>query len=414
MTLKTLSLVLAAALAAPIAQADDSPRFRGPDGSGQFEEAGLLQSWAEGGPKLSWSIDGLGESYASVAVSGGRLYTTGLAEGRGLVFALDLDGKQLWKQDYGAEFDGRGYPGTRTTPLVDGGRLYMLSSLGKALALDAETGKKLWEVDIFERFEGKNTYFGLAANPLLVDGKLIYTPGGPDASVVALDPKSGETVWTSRGLGDGPGYCSPRLFDNGKVRQIVTMVAKHLVGIDPDTGAVLWRQPMEKSYDIHATSPVFSGNSIYVSHGYDQGGESYLLAADGKSAKQQWTEAKLDVHHGGAIALDGHLYGAASKKTWYVLDAASGEIVASIPRLGKGAMVYADGRLYGYTEAGKVVLVDPDPENFKVVGEFEMDAGSGQHWSHPVVANGVLYVRHGEVLRAYDVKAGDGGAAKGP
>ncbi len=403
---KTLLFALAMALAASLALAADSPRFRGPQGDGIFAESGLLASWPETGPEMLWAAEGLGETYASVSVAGGRLYTTGLNAERGTVYAFDLEGKQLWSQDYGAEFHGGGYPGTRTTPTVDGGSLYLLSALGKAVALDAESGTVRWKVELFEKFKGENTRFGVAESPLVTGGKVIFTPGGPDASVVALDPKSGETVWTSQGLGESSAYCTPRLFDNGKHRQIVTLVGKHMVGLDPETGSVLWRHPAEAKYDIHAVSPVFIGDDIYVSHGYDQGGKLYRMAADGKSVAEKWTEEELDVHHGGAVVQGGRIYGAASNGTWYVLDAESGDLAAEIKRLGKGSMIFADGRLYGYTEKGKVVLVDPDPASFKEISSFEITRGSGNHWSHPVISGGMLYVRHGEELMAFNVKAG--------
>lgn len=401
-----LSLVFVSALSAGIAPAADSPRFRGPNGDGVFAESGLLEAWSENGPKLLWTTEGLGESYATVSVADGRLYTTGLSGGRGSVYAFDLDGDRLWQTDYGPESDGRGYPGTRTTPTLHDGSLYLLSALGTAVALDAKSGETRWKVDLFEKFDGKNTYFGVAESPLVVDGKVIFTPGGPDASVVALDPRNGETVWTSKGLNDGPAYCTPRLFDNGKNRQIVTLVAKHLVGLDPATGEVLWRHPSKVEHDIQAVSPEFVGDGIYISHGYDQGGKMVRLAADGRSVVEEWSEPKLDVHHGGAIVRDGHIYGAASNGTWYALNAKTGEIAAEIERLGKGSMAYADGRLYGYTEEGKVVLVDPDPANFRKISSFDITRGSGKHWSHPVVSGGVLYIRHGEVLMAFDVGAG--------
>ncbi len=402
--LRRILLFSLAALVVSSLHATDSPRFRGATSDGIFAETGLLDSWPDGGPKLLWATEGLGETYASLSIADGRLYTTGLSEKRGKLFAFDLAGKRLWVKDYGEEFDGRGYPGTRNTPTLHDGSLYLLSSLGNAMALDAESGEVHWQVDVLERFKGQNTYFGLAESLLIVDGKVIVTPGGPDASVAALDAASGETVWTSRGLSDAPAYCTPRLYENGKHRQIITMVAKQMVGINPGNGEVLWRHPYEVEYDIHAVSPEFSGKGIFISHGYGQGSKLFELADDGKSVKEKWTHDELDVHHGGAVVQDGHIYGAASKKTWHSLDAASGKTVASIPRLGKGAMILADGHLYGYTEAGEVVLVNPDPAQFKVVSSFKIERGSGQHWSHPVISNGVLYIRHGEVLMAFDIK----------
>ena len=401
---KILVSILTLALAATSLQAGDSPRFRGPEGDGVFAETGLLASWPDSGPKMLWAAEGLGETYASMSIVDGHIFTTGLIEQRGKLFALDLKGQQVWVKDYGAEFDGRGYPGTRNTPTFHGGKLYLLSSLGKAMAFDAKTGEVQWQVDLFEKFKGENTYFGLSESLVIDGGKVFVTPGGPDASVAALDAETGETVWTSGGLSDGAAYCTPRIFDNGTHRQLVTMVAKHVVGIDPEKGDVLWRQPYEVSYDIHAVSPEFIGNGIFVSHGYEQGSKLFELAADGRSVTEKWSHAELDVHHGGAVVHDGHIYGAASKKSWFSLEAATGKEAASIRRLGKGAVVFADGHLYGYTEAGEVVLVDPDPANFKVISSFKIERGSGNHWSHPVISNGVLYIRHGEVLMAYDVK----------
>ncbi len=402
---RLIRLAVAAAVLSSLPAAAESPRFRGADGSGVFAgESCLMQSWPEGGPKMLWSADGLGESYASVSVAGGRLYTTGKADERGIAFAFKLDGERLWQKDYGTAHSGSGYPGTRTTPTVDGDTLYLLSSMGKAVALDAASGDLRWEVDLFARFGGSNIYFGVSESPLVDDGKVVFTPGGKDAAMVALDKTTGETVWTSKGLNEKAAYCSPRVLDAGGQRQIVTFVEKHLAGLDPATGEVLWRHESKVSYDIHATSPVFDGRSIFLTHGYNQGGKLVELAADGKSVSDVWSTEELDVHHGGAVFLNGHVYGASSKGTWYVLDGKSGEAKASIPKAGKGSVVFADGRLYGYTEAGEVLLVDPNPESFEVVGSFEIVKGDGQHWSHPVVSDNVLYIRHGAVLMAYDVK----------
>lgn len=405
MTPRIARFVVAFSLLASVAWAAESPQFRGPERDGIFPEEGLLTTWPEAGPDMLWSAEGLGESYASISVVDGHVYTTGLIEGRGFAFALTTDGKHVWKKDYGPEHSGNGYPGTRTTPTVDGEHLYLVSSMGKAVALKTKDGSLAWEVDLVERFGAVNLYFGISESPLVDGDNLILTPGGKDATVVALNKKTGATVWTSKGLGETSAYCNARIFDNGKIRQVITMVQKHMVGLDPANGTVLWRQPYPAEYDIHAVSPVFEGNRIYVSDGYGQGGRLFELAPAGSSVKELWHEEKLDIHHGGAVFLNGHIYGAASKGAWYVLKAETGEIVAEIPRLGKGAVVYADGLLYGYTEKGEVVLVNPDPKDFQKISSFKITKGSGQHWSHPVINQGVLYIRHGEVLMAFDVKA---------
>lgn len=405
-TLQALTVVTLCALGATSLVAEDSPQFRGPQRDGIYTATGLLQAWPEEGPRQIWKTEGLGDGYATVSVADGRLYTTGMHDDVGSVFAFDLNGKLIWKTEYGKEHPGGGYPGTRTTPTVDGEHLYLLSSTGIALAVKAADGAIQWKVDLLDRFKGKNIYFGMSESPLVDGDRVIFTAGGKDAAVVALDKTSGATVWTTKGLSETSAYCNPVILDHGKHRQIVTMVAKSLVGIDPKTGKVLWQESMPAEYDIHSTSPVIDGNKIYVTHGYDQGGHLYELAADGRSVKKLWREEKLDVHHGGAVEVNNIIYGAASKKTWYALDMATGEILASIRRAGKGSVTYADGRLYGYVESGDVLLVDPDPKNFSIVSKFKVEEGEGHHWAHPVLSRGVLYIRHGDVLMAYDVAAG--------
>jgi outer membrane protein assembly factor BamB len=370
-----------------------------------FAETGLLKTWPAEGPPRLWKTEGLGASYASLSVVGDRLYTTGKVGDASYTFALDKSGKILWSRDTGPAHGGGGYPGSRSTPTVDGDTIYLMTSTGRALALKAASGEVAWEIDLLETFGAENIYFGISESPLVDGDRVIYTPGGPDAAVVALDKKTGATAWTSKGLSDASAYCNPVLLESGGNRQILTMVAKHVVGLDPESGAVLWTESMPAQYDIHATSPLVIGDKFYITHGYEQGGHMFQLAQDGRSVKKLWSEEKLDVHHGGAVSVDGTIYGAASKKTWYALDASNGAITGSAARLGKGSIVYADGRLYGYVEDGKVLLVDVNAEKLEVVSSFEVDEGDGNHWSHLVVAGGVLYVRHGDVLMAYDIAA---------
>ncbi len=388
-------------IAARADPAGDSPRFRGPDGDGIFPSRNLLESWPEGGPKLLWSVSGLGEGFSSIAVAEGRLFTTGMSAGRGSVFAFDTSGKQVWKTEYGAVHDGSGYPGPRTTPTYNDGLVYIMSSLGKAVAFDAGSGEIRWQKDLPIR----NITWGIAESPLVVDDNLIFTPGGSAGTMIALDRKTGAEVWAMTALSEASAYCSPRLFDDGRRRQIITMTKGHMIGVDPASGELLWRYAYPGRYDIHAVSPVFSGGSIYVSDGYKQGGKMLDLAGDGRGVSLGWEEKGLDVHHGGVVLVRGVIYGAASNGTWYALDAGSGEVKGTIGRLGKGSIIYADDLLYGYTEKGEVLLVNPDLQRFGVESRFEITRGSGQHWAHPVIANGVLYVRHGDVLMAFDIGA---------
>ncbi|WP_243436146.1 PQQ-binding-like beta-propeller repeat protein [Acanthopleuribacter pedis] len=392
--------------------AADSTDFRGPDRNGIFTaETGLLKQWPEAGPKRMWTAEGLGQGYASVTVVGGKVYTTGKFGDSGALFAFDNKGKQLWRTDYGDEFHGSGYPGSRTTPTYYKGSLYLMTSLGTVVAADAETGKIKWKVDVLARFgEGQKAEsllpkFGIAESLLVVDDQLICTPGTKKAVMAALSLKDGQTLWTTPGNDEISAYCSPRLYEDGGHRFILTMTAASMIAVNPKDGALIFRQSYPATYNIHAVSPVWQDGYIYVSDGYGQGGSCFKLADDGKSVSLAWREKTLDIHHGGTVLVDGVIYGASNSKHWISLDLKTGKVLETVRRQGKGALIYADGRLIGYTEKGEVVMAKPNKGKIEVVSRFEMKEGSGHHWSHPVVNKGTLYVRHGKVLAAFDVRA---------
>lgn len=388
------------------AMATDSPSFRGPDRNGKYAEKGLMKTWPDQGPKELWDFNGLGEGYSSMAIVDDTIYTTGKTDEEGFLFAISTAGKLKWKVSYGYETDGRGYPGSRSTPEVDGDMLYITNGSGKVMAFKRADGGHVWTVDM-SKFGGRYPRFNISESVLIDGDKVICTPGGEGAGVVALNKKTGETIWKTTGLNDKASYCSARIFDNGKVRQIITLLDQSMVGINPENGKLIWRVDYPIKYGIHAVSPVFHGNTIYVADGYKQGGRAFKLADDGKSVSDLWAEKSIDIHHGGAISLNGYVYGASSSGTWGCIDLETGKVVARFRDIGKGSAIYADGRLYGYDEKGRVGLIDPDPKNFKVVSWFQIEKGSGQHWNHPVIHKGKLYIRHGNAMMCYDISTPD-------
>lgn len=401
---RIVSLSLTAFALLP-AIAADSPSFRGPARNGVFPSTGLMKSWPEGGPAEKWAFEGLGQGYSSVTVVGDTIYTTGKTDAEGFLYAIGRDGKLKWKASYGPEGEGSGFPGARSTPEYDHGVLYLTSSEGHLLAFDATNGTKLWDVDLLKTYGGENPRFGISESVLIDGNNLICTPGGTDSAVIALDKKNGQLVWRTTGLSDKASYCSARIFDNGTVRQIINLTATSMVGIDPKNGSVLWRQDYPVTYGIHAVSPVFHNNYIYVADGYNQGGIGFELAADGKSVRELWREKSLDVHHGGLVEVGGYAYGASSTGTWGCVDMKTGEVVARHKELGKGSVIYADGLLYGYDEKGMVGLMDPSRDKFRVISSFKVERGAAQHWSHPVIVDHELFIRHGDVLMCYDIGA---------
>ena len=407
--LKPWTMMLALALAVP-ALAADSPQFRGPNRDGKFPETGLLQAWPEGGPPLAWRIDGLGEGYASVSVVGGTLYVPGMLNGNeGYLHALAPDGTTRWKVRYGEETEDRQAPGSRSTPTVDGDRIYLMSGLGVLYCLSAEDGAPVWNVDVLKRFDGKNIQWSIAES-VLVDAQRVYcTPGGPDASVVALDKMTGDTIWTSKGLSDVSAYCSLDIFEHGGRRLLVTMTAQYVVGIDADTGEVLWTHEHPTRYDIHAVTPVYQDGMLYYTAGYKSGGGMLKLSADGFGITPAWRDKNLDCQHHGVVLKDGYIYGTAHQlgRELLCLELATGNVMWRTGEIRQGVVVYADGMLYVYEgpSAGVVSLVKATPDGFERTGSFEIEEGKAKHWAHPTIANGRLYMRRGGLLFAYDISA---------
>ncbi|HOD49725.1 MAG TPA: PQQ-binding-like beta-propeller repeat protein [Candidatus Hydrogenedentes bacterium] len=401
--------ILICAVIAGAAAAADSPQFRGPNRDGKFPETGLLKEWPENGPPVLWVANGIGEGYASPSIVGDTLYVPGMLEGeQGYLFVLDLAGNIKSKHAYGPETLTKQAPGPRSTPTIDGDRLYLISGLGVVTCFKLPECGILWQVDMMKRFNGQVVAWAIAESPLIDGENLICTPGGPDASIAALNKMTGQTVWTSKGWSEPSAYCSPALFEVGGHRIIVTMTAKSVVGLDAATGALLWSHTHETDYDIHAVTPVLEGRMLYYTGGYGSGGGMLLLSEDGSSVTPQWADKNLDCQHHGVVLLDGYIYGTGHKnQNLMCLQLQTGKLMWEAKEVRQGALVYADGMLYVYEGpgGGAVSLVKAAPEGFSRTGVFEVTQGGGNHWAHPVISGGRLYIRHGDVLIAYDIAA---------
>lgn len=385
---------------------EDWPQWRGSDRTGLSSEKGLLKKWPEAGPALLWSFDSLGAGYSSVAVVGDSIYATGMIDAEGCIFSIALDGKLRWKKKYGPEW-AKQYPGVRSTPTVHQGRIYIMSGRGRVVCLDAETGNEKWAVDTITQFGGKILRFGIAESIIIDGNNVICTAGGPDATLIALDKMTGKTVWQTKGLSHESAYCSPILIKRGNTRLIVTMTKKAVVAVNAETGSVLWQHPYITKYGVHALTPLYQPDKGYLYFGSSSGGGGGMLklAEDGKSVSLGWFDKKLTCHHGGAVLVDGYVYQSSAKKgSWSCLALAEGKVMYDVPGIGKGAITYADGMLYCYGMNASVCLVRADPKGYEIVSSFKISKGKKQHWAHPVIANGRLYIRHGASLMVFDVK----------
>jgi outer membrane protein assembly factor BamB len=386
----------------------DCPRFRGLAGDGLFLETGLLKQWPEGGPRLAWTVQGLGKGYSSATVVDGTIYVTGMDEQQqGHLFAFGLDGAPKWKVAYGQELEKRGpsVAGTRGTPTIDGDRIYLKTGLAKLVTFNAADGELLRTVDLMERFKPEPARFGFAES-LLVDGrKVICTPGGPEASMVALDKDTGETLWQTMGLSQPTGYCSPRIVRHGDRRLILTMLAAGVVAVDPDTGTVVWQHDYPHRAAVQPNPPLYAEGMAFVSSGMGAGSALLSLAESSPTAEPRWVDKTLDCQMQGTVLVDGCIYGTAQsgKKGLVCLEWATGKVAWNAPEVGQAVVIAAEHMLYIYGVDGTMRLVKASPAGYESAGQFSVPAGTDEHWAHPTIANSRLYVRHGDALMAYEI-----------
>lgn len=381
-------------------------QWRGPNRDGKYHGERLLKRWPDGGPELLWKTPGLGRGHSSVAVAGRKIYVTGMIGERGVLFAFDLDGRKLWEVDYGREWAGD-YPGARCTPTVVGELLYVESGRGELVCLDSSTGEIEWSVDLLEKFNTDNIRWGMAES-LLIDGdNVVCTPGGSRHNVVALNRFDGRVVWTSKGSGEPAAYCSPTLVNHNGTRLIITMTSDSIVGIDADTGVCYWTTPQHQTNKIHANTPLYFDGKIICSSSSARSNSGLVLlqlSDDGRSVDVVWRNLRYRNLMGGVILHDGYLYGSHYRRShWSAIDLSNGEFSHHNRELGGGVVIYADGLFYCYSENGEFALVDASPDSFDILSSFEITEGTGQHWAHPVIKNGRLYVRHGDTLMVYDI-----------
>jgi len=387
-----------------LAVSQEIVQWRGPDRDGKYPATGLLASWPEEGPQLLWHIDGLGQGHSSAVITDNKIFVSGTLEETGYIFCFTKDGQPIWKVPYGPEWT-ESWPGTRCTPLYVEGKLYMLSSLGKLFCMDATDGKMLWRVDLFTEYDGRNIKWGVTEN-LLIDGDILYcTPGGVKDNVIALNRNNGKLIWSSPGKGELSAYCSPALVKLAKRTLFITQTANSIFGVDARDGTLLWSHPQPNKWSVHANTPYFQDGYLYCVSGYGQGGVQLKLAADGSAKQEIWRNTSIDNRMGGFVVLGDRIYGSGdSNQGWTCVDWKTGQDVAPEKMSGRGTVIYADGLLYCYNDSGEFVLAKPTADGLQKISSFVVPYGEDQHWSHPVITDGILYIRHGGSLMAYDVR----------
>ena len=397
------------------AHAGDWPSWRGPARDDVSMEKGLLKSWPSNGPKKVWMSRDAGLGYAGFSVANGALYTMGAFGGTEKLIAYravssSSTNQKVWELEVGDLLTNGWGDGPRTTPTVSNGKVYALGGKGNLVCADARTGQKIWDVHLVKDLGGKVPGWGYTESVLVDDGRVICTPGGKAGALAALDAETGKILWRSKEFTEPAQYSSPIVINHGGKSQYVQLVMKKLVGIDAKNGKVVWTSDWPGKVAVIPT-PIYSDGHVYISSGYGIGCKLVELTSSG--ARDVYDNKIMKNHHGGVIKIGDHLYGYSDGYGWVCQDFKTGELVWNEKKaLGKGAIAYADGRLYCLGEGdGRVILIEATPKGWSPKGEFTISPQTkqrnpkGKVWTHPVIANGKMYLRDQELIFCYDISS---------
>lgn len=391
---------------AAYAQQDSWPRFHGPRNDNISDDTGLLTEWPDDGPKMIWTRSDCGCGFSGVSIADGMIFTAGDFGDVEKVTALDMDGNPLWQSPNGKTWPGP-YPGSRTTPTFDDGMLYHMNPTGRLAAYRARSGKEVWAVDLGDRFGARYGTWAMAEN-VIVEGDLVFCiPGGSKALATALNKKSGETVWTCNELDETAAYCSPVIATVNGTRQLLAVSQKSVISLDIQTGKLLWSHPHVAKHDQNITAPLVSGDLVFIASGHSAGGRLLKVNADSSGVEEVWWKEELDNCHGGVILLDGLIYGSACKaggRGFFCVDFKTGAARYFDKSIEKLSLTAADGKLYGLTQRGEMLLIETDVKAPTIVSRFQVPKkGKDFAFAHPVICGGRLYARYSENLCVYDL-----------
>lgn len=394
--------------AADIGASADWPEHHGPGRTNISPDKDLLKEWPQGGPGKLWTYSPCGRGYSGVTIADGMIFTAGDFGRQEIVIALDMDGKLLWKQPNGDSWR-RSSPGSRATPTYSDGAVYHMNPTGRLAAYEAKSGKPLWVVDLKDKFDAKYGVWALAENVIIEGDKVICMPGGPKGRVVALDKRTGKTVWVNTEIEHSAAYCSGLVVTHAGVRQLITMTQKSVVGVAVENGELLWSAPFVPRSPQNSLTPVFKDGYVYIAAGHSSGGRLIKLDLSARSASTVWHREDLDDCHSGALLLDGRLYGSACRqggRQFYCVDFLTGKNIKVDKTMGKTCITVADGMIYALNFQGTMSLLAVTPDGFDLVSRFELKRKPvNSYLAHPVVCGGRLYIRCGNDLHAYNVGA---------
>ncbi|MDW8222303.1 MAG: PQQ-binding-like beta-propeller repeat protein [Gemmatales bacterium] len=424
LTLMSALTVLACASATPTPTAQDSasarraptlswPQWRGPFRNGICPETGLLPQWPKDGPPLLWETKGLGRGYSSVAIDAGRIVTMGDRSDACYVICLDADnGKELWSARVGKT--GGNYPGPRSTPTIDGDYVYALGQFGDLVCLRLADGREVWRKNFQTDFQGRKGDSWHYSESVLIDGdKLVCTPGGEAAPIVALEKLTGAVLWKAKIPGGvRAGHSSIVIAETG-VRQYIQLTADGVVSVRARDGALLWKWGQEQlgRNTANIPTPIVHGDKVFVTAGYGRGGGLLRLVPkpDGCDVQEVYFDRRLNNRHGGVVLVNGYLYGDRDNSGFpWCAEFETGKILwqktSRGPGEGSAAILYADGKLYIRYDNGVMALVEASPKEYREISTFRIPRATRQSWAHPVICQGKLYLREQDYLLCYQLR----------
>lgn len=397
-----------------ILSAQEVTEFRGVGRSGNYNESGLLKKWPEKGPELILKIKGFGQGYSHPIVADKIIYLTGIKHDTlDVLSAYDLKGNLLWETPYGRSWI-KSYIDSRCTPTLQDGKIFVSSGTGQVSCIDAKSGKIVWQSNVIQLFNGEIYVHGDAENPLVVNDLVVFTTGGTENTMVALNKSDGSLVWKTKSLGGAKSYASPVVISHNGINIILAQTSENLIAIDAEKGEIMWHYNLlrfhlhEQGVGANTNPPLYFKGEIFVTSGYNHPGIKLALSADGKSYTEIWKNEDIDTHHGGVVLVEGNLYGSNwqnnSKGRWTSVNWESGKTNWETEWFNKGSTIFADGLLYIYEEkSGNVALLEPSPEKMKIISEFKITDGEGPHWAHPAIFDRKLFIRHGNALMVYNI-----------
>jgi outer membrane protein assembly factor BamB len=401
------SAVAAASLAGAqslAAAAAEWSQWRGPNRDGRSPETGLLKQWPAGGPPQVWQSTGAGTGYSSFSTSGGRLYTLGARDDVEYVMAFDrATGRKLWETSNGRRFRNEQGDGPRSTPTTEGAFVYAFGGSGELACFEAASGRKVWSVNVVQKFGGVTPYWGYSESPLIVGDRIVLNAGGRRSAIVAVDKATGGTLWQQPG--DEAGYSSPMLLSTGSLQHVVFFTGGRALAVDPRDGRLLWSYDRAGNGTANIATPIVRDNRVFFSSDYGTGGGLVEVRASGSlaNASEVYFTRDMRNHHASSVLVGEHLYGFSSSiLTSLAFD--TGKVAWRDRSVGKGSLAYADERLYLYSENGVVGLADASPAGYVERGRFTLSTGRASTWSHPIITNGLLILRDQDRVYAYDIR----------